>query len=546
MKVKKAALDAMGEMHSQLGPLIQTFVKSKDIQIVSLEKTFSDNPHDTTALKMERKMKCTTLPSEASNSPHQTLSQSRMSSILSVPSIDLVGSLKNDCLTRINTTEGKKSWKLRKEAMEEVQTSLSKCGGLIATEGKALSTLKQLFVALRARLNDSQSNLKPISATLIGQLLNHIDNNTQAKLGKTVYPALINAATNDMKKTMRDAALTSISIGTERPKQGGTNPSSIECFILCLESELSDAALKSAGLPDVLGFLTKTLDAYFLTEPTRTISSDKQLAKIGVSSLLSSKAGTRSAAEMLLSICFKSGAVSTEALKKETEKLLPAQQRSVMSSIPNTSAMTPPEAQETAAPPRQPSKQSRQLVRSLSSRQSSRQKNSVSNQVATVSRHDITADKATDEESENPLHPSTFKPTKLQRLSLLGKSDHWPEYPEEPNGDATLRALRKSWSSLISSKPIDILFPKGGIRSHEDSIKGCAIISRAIEYSRSSKDESLLEQLDLIFKWVACALSSRDHTSGLRSLLSMVQLLFVRLKEIKFTMYEAEATILRE
>lgn len=126
-----------------------------------------------------------------------------------------------NCLTRIGTTEGKNSWKLRKEAMEEVNTSLSKCGGLIATDANAFSTLKQLFLALRSRLNDSQSNLKPISATLIGLLLNHVDDNAQAKLGKTVYPQIINAATNDMKKTMRDAALAALTIGTQRPKQNG-------------------------------------------------------------------------------------------------------------------------------------------------------------------------------------------------------------------------------------------------------------------------------------------------------------------------------------
>ena len=251
MKVRKAALDVMGVLHHQLGPFIQAFVKSKDIQISSLEKTFSDNPHDTSDQNMERKMKCITL-SDPSNSS-QGSSKSNMSSILSIPTTDLMAALKSDCLERINKLEGKNAWKLRKEAMEEVKTSLSKCGGLIATEGKALSSLKQLFLALRSRLNDSQSNLKPISATLIGSLLNHVDGDSQAKLGKIVFPALTNAAMNDMKKTMKDAAVSSLSMGTERPKQngGGTNPPAIECFIVCLESELSDAALKSTGLPDV-------------------------------------------------------------------------------------------------------------------------------------------------------------------------------------------------------------------------------------------------------------------------------------------------------
>ena len=138
MKVRKAALDVMGCLHSQLGPLIQAFVKSKDIPIRPFEKTFSDNPHDENAHDVKRKLKCATLSSESGNSSHQDRSRSR--SILSIPTTDLVASLKVDCLTRIGTTEGKNSWKLRKEAMEEVKTSLSKRGGLITTDANAFST----------------------------------------------------------------------------------------------------------------------------------------------------------------------------------------------------------------------------------------------------------------------------------------------------------------------------------------------------------------------------------------------------------------------
>ena len=146
---------------------------------------------------------------------------------------------------------------------------------------------------------------------------------------------------------------------------------------------------------------------------------------------------------------------------------------------------------------------------------------------------------------ENPLKQLASKSTKMQRLSMLGRNDNWPEYPEEPSGDATLQALRKSWSPSLSPLSVQLLFPKGGMRSHEDAIKGCEIISRSVEYSRTEGDGSfILEQLDVILKWISCALYARDHTSGLRSLLSTIQLLFARLHELSYVMNDAEAIIL--
>ena len=550
MKVRKAALDVMGVMHSQLGSALQSLVKSKDIQSSTmslLDKAFSDHPHDANAQSVERKMKCITLGLASKNSSHQGSSQSTSSILsISIPTTDLMASLKSDCLSRLTTTEGKTAWKLRKEAMEEVNSSLSKCCGLISTEGKAILSLKELFIALRSRLNDSQSNLKPIASTLIGSLLNCVDDEAQAKLGKIVFPALVNAAMNDMKKTMRDAAVSALSMGTERSQQngGGTNLLTTECFILCLETELTDAALKSSGLPDVLAFLHQRLESLFSSEQTehpKTISANRQLAKVIVLSLLSSKAGTRSSAEKLLSV----GVVSSEALDREIGKLLPAQQRTVRSVIPKLSA----QEQELVETFRRPESRARQTTRVPSSRQPARREvASRSNKVASTASptHKASASKTNDEidMAPNPLQPRTSKSTKLQRLSVLGRSDNWPEwYSEEPN-DATIQSLCKSWSLLISPSSVQLLFPSGGFRSHEDALRGCEIISRSIEYSRSNNDALFLEQLDLIFKWVACALFSRDHTAGLRSLLCTVQLLFERLRELSYQMNDAEAIIL--
>ncbi|KAL7553180.1 hypothetical protein ACHAWF_016435 [Thalassiosira exigua] len=534
VKVKKSALVVIGTLHEQLGPVLEAFVKSKGIESSSIDKAFSDNPHDTNAGNAKRKMKCVTFVASG-NSSHQGSSNSKL---LSIPSTDLMASLKSDCLTRINTTEGKNAWKIRKEAMEEVAASVKKsCSGLIATEGKAFASLKQLFAALRSRLSDSQSNLKPIAAALIGSLLSHLDDDAQAKLGKLVFAPLANAAMNDMKKTMRDASLSSLSMGTERSKQngGGTNMVSIECFIACLEGELSDAALKSAGLADVLAVVTLRLESIAQTE---ALSVKGPLAKVIVLCLLSSKAGTRSAAEKLLDI----GVVPSDALDKEVGKLKPAQQRSIRSFIPKS------EEKQAVVNTRRPPSRARSADRPSvsSSGQTVRRDRSTSKKVVPSSPRKTPASETTRESPrhQNPLHLTQDKSSKLQRLSMLGRSDHWPEYPEEPSGDPTYQSLRKSWSQLIPPSSAQLLFPQGGIRSHEDAIEGCELISHSIDVSRNESDVSFLEQLDLIFKWAACSLFARDHTSGLRALLSTIQLLFERLNELSYVMNDAEAIIL--
>lgn len=540
MKVKNAARDVMGEMYIQLGPMLESFVKSKDVNssVSSLmEKVFNDNTHDPNASTVEREMKCLTM-SSSDGTKGGSSKGTNSSSMLSLPTTDLMAALKTDCLDRMNDTGDKKSWRNRKEALDEVNAALSKCGGLLSTDGKSFLELKQLATNLRLRINDSQSNLKPLAASVIGSLLSHLDDAAQAKLGSVVFPALVTAAMNDMKKTMRDAAVSALVLGTDRPAQngGGTNKSSVEAFVLALESELSDAALKSSGLPEVLSFLSAKIETIVATgSESEKSSAHRPLAKVIVLSLLSSKSGSRSAAEQLLAICSKSGFVPSSSLDKEIMKLLPAQQRTIRSFIPKLTKQDQDlidTFKKASERPRRPG----QTAASASSRQTSQVGGSMNKSAMQSSRADMS--RKSDAASENDVMPNPLqlssarscKP-KMQRLAMLGKGDSWPEYPEEPSSDS-IQALRKSWASCISSSSIKVLFPQSGMRSHEDCMDGCDLISRAISYSRENGDSSFLEMLDFIFKWVTCALLLRDHTTGFRKVLSLILDLFKRLSEL--------------
>lgn len=289
--MKKAALDVLEELYTQLGPALDAFVKSKSPSagtLASIEKVFATATHDPAVSKADRKLRCITVSASSKTSG----SGRGQGNLLSVPATDLVTALKGDCLSRMAATVDKNSWKLRKEAMDEVMQEANKCSGLLSTEGKAYAALKEVVVALRNRMNDSQSNLKPLAANAMESIISRVDEPSQAKFGKVVFPSLCSAAMTDMKKTMRDASLAAIVAGTKRPEQEGglINAFALDALIVSLHSELSDAAIKSAGLPDVLSSLIELLQSLCAqADDSIGISTHVQLSKIVVESLLSSK-----------------------------------------------------------------------------------------------------------------------------------------------------------------------------------------------------------------------------------------------------------------
>ena len=121
---------------------------------------------------------------------------------------------------------------------------MQRCAGLIDTS--KLKQLVDLLRALRERLSDSQSNLKPVAARLIGIIMSVSDANAQAKLGKVVYGPLINSAMNDSRKVMHDACMEALVLGTSLPKLEGTGPNvlSLENFIVSLVGELDESDFK--------------------------------------------------------------------------------------------------------------------------------------------------------------------------------------------------------------------------------------------------------------------------------------------------------------
>ena len=130
--------------------------------------------------------------------------------------------------------------------MDDIDMALTNCTGLIDTSQQKLKLLVELIRALRERLSDTQINLKPVAARLIGLLLSIVTKTEQAKLGKLVYAPLINCVMNDIKKSMRDASLVALNQGTTSStlNGGGINGEAVESFISSLVGEVTEASVR--------------------------------------------------------------------------------------------------------------------------------------------------------------------------------------------------------------------------------------------------------------------------------------------------------------
>ncbi len=142
--------------------------------------------------------------------------------------------------------EGKDAWKKRKAALEEVEAVCNQYNGLISSSPDSFKSLVELIKALKSRLGDSQSNLKPLAVKNIAAILSSVDGPAQGKLGKIVYKSLIAAAMNENKKIMRDASIDALKNATMKSEidGGGINKFAMEPFMNAFATELNESGVK--------------------------------------------------------------------------------------------------------------------------------------------------------------------------------------------------------------------------------------------------------------------------------------------------------------
>ncbi|GKY99911.1 hypothetical protein MPSEU_000944700 [Mayamaea pseudoterrestris] len=535
-KVKRESFNAIGVLHSHLGGQFRALAMSmaKGPLRDPLESCLNAFPYDEACRSMSwPKYSLATMAGNSGDGSSDL--------ILDIPKVNLMSELPDDIISRLGSKEGKTAWKERKDALEEVESALKRCSGLIETSNSNLKQVIDLTRALEQRLSDTQMNLKPIASSVIARLLSVVDSQTQAKIGKIVFSQLINSAMNDIKKPMRDSCLKALQSGVTPSSldSGNINVDALEVFVSSLIGEVNEVATRAGGLTDVLMFLFNLIDSLPNLDEiasTRGEPLGERYALMVVECLTSSKAETRSAATMILESSIERGIASFGSFRKASERLKPAQQRTIGPLIakftkrtaPNTETGKENDESLIPLPQRQGSLKAaptKAAGKVISSSPSNRR-----GEVQTGAAHDKGATRQHPLMSRSGAHGG----------STSSKPINWPEYPEEPQGASLLTTLKRAWLPFLPTMSAAKLFPESGVSKQDDALNGIELLKEAVALDRSSGEDVVEMQIDYIMKWTAVVLCSRETTTGMLSLLDFVEDLFMYLIERNYSLKDSD------
>ena len=195
--VRTAAVEVVGALYHQIGPRVQAIAISDDCKPqlrALLEAEFTKVGHD---------------PAAGSRATRAVKGDEGAAAGggLSIPRQDLTALLDKNVLQEMNSVEGKNSWQGRKAAMEAVIAACEKSGHYLDGNRGTVEIVR----AFKARLNDTQANLKPIAAAAMAHVVSSLECEVAAKVLKAVAGPLL-ASVADSKKAMRDAAVAAFEV----------------------------------------------------------------------------------------------------------------------------------------------------------------------------------------------------------------------------------------------------------------------------------------------------------------------------------------------
>ena len=302
--VRTAGVEVMAALFHQLGPKFLSIAMTDAIKPAMksiLQAEFDNIGYD-----------ATTQPSRAVKGQENDQKEAGFS----VPRTDLATALDRSTISNLTTTDGKNSWQIRKTAMEAVIEACDRSGHFI--EGNAAA--KEVLKGLKARLNDTQANLKPMGALALGHVLSSLDVEACHKFLKPLATSLLSGIA-DNKKSMRDAvvsALQRIVTLSQDNTLADTN------LIGTLLTSSVEAIVNPVGRDELLQFFMLHVQSDMV------IKADcSEIAPSLVVALQDKVAATRALAEQLMTAFVCKGYLTPLVVEKSFRSLPPAALRSL-------------------------------------------------------------------------------------------------------------------------------------------------------------------------------------------------------------------------
>ena len=271
---------------------------------------------------------------------------------LPLPRTDLLSALDKDIISKVAQMEGKGAWQVRKGALELILTACKKCGYSI--EGN--KPLSDLVRAVRARLSDTQANLKPIAAATLGAILVSLEGENAAspsiKVLRTVAPGLLGGI-GDNKKQMRDASLTALQAIVTQTPDPPLQSVGLPVQMAVLVSPMAEALMNTVGRLELINWILTNVSAlpsfssYSSNQQkgggtdtntdtngntnanTNANNNANEIVAPLVAALQDKVAGVRTAAEQLLVALAIGGNATAASFDKATRDLSPAIRRGI-------------------------------------------------------------------------------------------------------------------------------------------------------------------------------------------------------------------------
>lgn len=532
--VRTAAIEVLGSFYHQIGPKIWGFLSCDDKPQLKtlLEAEFLKVGYDPSSLIKASK-------SASGDGSGQS------NSLNSIPRQDIMSVLDKNIMSELNLIEGKTSWQNRKAAMESIIALCEKSGHYI-DYNKGSS---ELVKALKARINDTQANLKPLAVAAIGHLISSFDCESGCKILKVIAGSIM-LGLADNKKPMRDATISALQMSVTFNKTPPESAIADVNMMSVLVQPVCESLANTVGRQELINWLLLHVDS---------IKGDQwnELASPLIVAMQDKTASVRAAAEQLLSSLASRAVISKMAIEKATRDLPPATKRSLQSAIDRIvavagtkKAVSVTQTITAAAPvvvkeptPLVPEVISAEVV-----------EDHVEDEDVPISRSSSETSNAPIVKRSGILPPSKHASSKIVQPSqsrqsavaavpiatvddpwLLKKSTtgkvrrleefyklNWPQPPTEP-GEFEFNQLKTTWEPLLSPDLAFMLFPGGKIaESNHDSF-----VPAINELSTQLECPYFMQHTDLILRWCSIILSLRESSTGLLRLLQLINDIFV-------------------
>ncbi|GMF17138.1 unnamed protein product [Phytophthora fragariaefolia] len=534
-KVRSAATILLCAMYSQLGPALLPILNLdswKPALAATVQAEFEKTGFD---------------PAKAKSSVKRQVKHQEEAPAAADPGalfgrVDVSGQITKELLEDMKNETDKVAWKKRAEAMDTIQAICEGAGCAI----EFTRPVQEMLRSLKARLNDSNANLKVKAANVIGVVAASIGPDV-AKMSKILGASLI-AGVADNKKTMQAAAVQALH------KWVCHND---ETSSLCMESllsPLSEGLMNTVGRAELLGWAVEhlqkcdKLDLNCLVSPTVQCMMDKSSdAREKAQQLLVEVMKSVGKDTVLTSGCRDIKPAAMRALKPLLQKVCEAVDASGVS----TPSVTEPSSSSSgpsttplavAAPSAGHSAAGSGIGRGGIRRRASASAASgtpVKSRLARPGslRVPVASSAAASENVEKEASPllkmSTNKPARLAK----GQYNKWIfETTSVSEMNTRKGEIEAEWKPFLSPEFHAKLFAQSlekGMLAAMDELTLC-IVHQA---------EEVIACLDLVLKW--CTLRIVDNNvQALAKLLEVLVKLFEMLKDISYQLDDVEAAIL--